>query len=184
MRIRPLAHALLLSLAFAGAPALAQENVDKVFGGITAEAGREYRSRDTVNGGITVRARAIGRKTATGNGGISIADGVAVGGDIGNVNGAISIAAAGVGGGITTTNGDVTLEGATVRGDLRVEKPTGWFSNRNRLPRIVIGAGTVVEGDLVFEREVELYVHPDARVGKQTGTTPRMIDSPDAPRAD
>jgi len=72
-----------------------------------------------------------------------------------------------------------------VRGQLRVEEPEGnWFSRKQRLPRVVIGAGSVVEGELVFEREVELYVHPDARVGKQSGKSPRMLASPDAPRAD
>jgi hypothetical protein len=48
----------------------------------------------------------------------------------------------------------------------------------------LIGEGSVVEGELLFEREVELYVHPGAKVGKQTGTAPRMLNSPDAPRSE
>ena len=42
MRTTPLASLITLSLALAAGPALAQQNVDKVFGGITAEAGQEY----------------------------------------------------------------------------------------------------------------------------------------------
>jgi len=70
-----------------------------------------------------------------------------------------------------------------VRGALHVVEPEGnWWNRRQRMPRVVIGAGSVVEGELLFEREVEMYVHPDARVGRQTGKSPRMIASPDAPR--
>src|SRR3546814_8253871 len=52
----------------------------------------------------------------------------------------------------------------------------------NRKPRIVIGPNAVVEGDLVFEREVTLYVHSSARIGKVTGATPIAFDTPRAPR--
>jgi hypothetical protein len=53
-----------------------------------------------------------------------------------------------------------------------VKKPQrSWGLNwgRSRPPRIVIGAGSVVEGTLTFEQEVELYVHDSARVGAITG---------------
>ena len=42
MRTTPLASLIALSLALAATPAMAQQNIDKVFGGITAEAGQEY----------------------------------------------------------------------------------------------------------------------------------------------
>jgi hypothetical protein len=60
-----------------------------------------------------------------------------------------------------------------VGGGILVEKPsTGWFnSNKSRIPRIVIGPRSVVEGALVFEREVELFVHASARIGEVTGAT-------------
>lgn len=239
MRIRPLAALVPLSLALAAAPAFADEDIDKVFGGITAEAGREYGSLSSVNGGITIREGATVREAETVNGGIKIEDrasvgdaetvngsirlgdgasarsleavngavklgrdarvendveivngavrteaGVVIGGDVENVNGTIHLDRAEVGGQVVTVNGDITLEAATVRGGLRVEKPnrSWWSSSNKRLPRIVIGAGSVVGGEMIFEHEVELYVHPDAKVGKQSGVSPRMIDSPDAPR--
>jgi hypothetical protein len=51
-----------------------------------------------------------------------------------------------------------------------------------RKPRIVIGPNAVVDGDLVFEREVTLYVHSSARIGKVTGATAIPFDTPRAPR--
>jgi len=73
-----------------------------------------------------------------------------------------------------------------VRGGLKVNKPTSnWMPIRfggNRKPRIVVGPNAVVDGDLVFEREVTLYVHASARIGKVTGATPVAFDTPRAPR--
>jgi hypothetical protein len=90
-----------------------------------------------------------------------------------------------VAGQVRTTNGDITLsEGATVGGGILVEKPsTGWFSSgKSRIPRIVIGADSVVEGTLVFEREVELFVHPSARIGEVTGATAQAFTDKLPPR--
>jgi hypothetical protein len=41
------------------------------------------------------------------------------------------------------------------------------------VPRVVIGAGSVVAGSLVFEHEVELFVHTTAKIGPVTGATAR-----------
>ena len=59
------------------------------------------------------------------------------------------------------------------RGELRVVKPErNWsWGSEPRLPRIVIGAGTVVHGPMVFEHEVELFVHTTAKTGPVTGAT-------------
>jgi hypothetical protein len=48
-------------------------------------------------------------------------------------------------------------------------------------PRIVIGPNAVVEGALVFEREVTLYVHDSARIGKVTGATAVRFSTPTPP---
>lgn len=240
MRVRKLASLISLSLVLAAGPALAQQYIEKVSGGITAEAGQEYGSLETVNGGITVREGARVRSAETVNGGISIDDrarigsvdavngsislgeeatagsiegvnggihlapgaqveddvetvngaikaeaAAKVGGNVGNVNGAISLIGAEVGGNLTTTNGDVTLaRGAIVRGGLLVEKPQRqwWSTGRNRHPRVIIGANSVVEGTLVFEREVELYVHPTAKIGAVTGATAQSFTDSLPPR--
>lgn len=239
MRTTPLASLITLSLALAAGPALAQQNVDKVFGGITAEAGKEYGSLESVNGGITVREGATVRAAETVNGGISIADrarvgsaetvngginvgdqatagsletvnggitlgegaivehdvetvnggirggkGSQVGGDAETVNGGLSFVGAKIAGRLTTTNGDITLDATHVRGGILVEKPSmGWFnSNKSRVPRVVIGPQSVVEGTLVFEREVELFVHATARVGTVTGATAQAYTDKLPPR--
>jgi hypothetical protein len=39
----------------------------------------------------------------------------------------------------------------------------------------VIGAGSQVSGALVFEHEVELFVHPTAKIGPVTGATARSF---------
>ena len=46
-----------------------------------------------------------------------------------------------------------------------------WQWGDSKIPRIVIGNGSVVEGPMVFEREVELYVHTGAKIGSVTGAT-------------
>lgn len=229
MRARKPIALIALSLALSAGTVLAQDNIDRVSGGITAEANREYGSLTTVNGGITLKEGARARSAETVNGGIRVGararvgnaeavnggieldadaqagsvevvnggitlregarvendaetvnggfrarQGVHIGGDASTVNGAISLVGARVGGDLVTTNGDITLaRGAVVVGELRVEKPQGawWSTTPNRKPRIVIGANSVVEGSLVFEREVELFVHPSARIGTVTGAT-------------
>ena len=54
-----------------------------------------------------------------------------------------------------------------------VEKSNSWFNfGSNQPPRVVIGPRAVVQGTLVFEREVELYVSDTARIGEVKGATP------------
>ena len=57
-----------------------------------------------------------------------------------------------------------------MKGNLRVERPSGWNNSRNnRKPRIVIGPGSRVEGIIILEREVELYISNTAEVGGVSG---------------
>src|SRR5207248_2773278 len=101
--------------------------------------------------------------------------GAGVGGGLKNVNGQITLKTAHVGGGLSTVGGDIDLSGESrVEGGILVQEPGGWFggsSSRPRKPRIVIGPGAVVQGNLRFEREVELYVSERATVGPITGAT-------------
>src|SRR5690606_41324363 len=64
--------------------------------------------------------------------------------------------------------------GSHVVGGIRIDKPSAnWFPVQvsKRKPKIVVGPGAVVEGELKFEREVTLYVHDTARIGRVTGAT-------------
>ena len=132
-------------------------------------------SLETVNGGIEIEAAAEVTKTATTvNGSMTLAAGSRVGGKLENVNGAIKLDHAIVDGGIETTNGDVTIgSGSTVHAGLHVTKPHGLWIHSSRKPRIVIASGAVVEGTLAFDRDVDLLVAADAKIGNVVGAKPQ-----------
>lgn len=163
------------------------KDVETVNGGV--RAGDDVATRDvsTVNGSIRFGQRArIGGNAETVNGSIFIDRGGHVRGDVGTVNGGIGIVRTEVGGGIRTVNGDITVGvGSRVRGGITVEKPgKNWLPKlgKPKVPRIVIGPDAVVDGPLVFEREVTLYVHASARTGAIRGATAIRFDTPTAPK--
>ncbi len=157
--------------------------VETVNGGIRLARGAKVETAETVNGGIELEETAIVERSVEAvNGGIELAPGAEAGGDVSNVNGGISVRGARVGGRIETVNGSVTItDGAKVLGGLKVEKPSGWSWGKSRPPRIVIGPDSEVAGELVFEREVELYVHASAKVGPISGATPVRYDGANPP---
>jgi len=87
---------------------------------------------------------------------------------------AITVTAAHVGGGIKTVNGSMNITGAShVEGGILVEKSSGELMQIfHDVPRIVIGPGATVQGELRFERKVQLYVSDKATIGTVTGATP------------
>jgi hypothetical protein len=212
---------LLLTLALAATPALAQQEISKVNGSVTAEAGQTYGDLDTVNGSIRIddgvtagdastvngsinvgdKVRAdsletvngairagkdvqVGKSVETVNGSIFFDRGGVIGGDVETVNGAIGLVSTQVGGSIETVRGDVTVGvGSHVRGGLRVQKSTGFFNtdSARKPPRIIIGPNATVEGPLVFERPVVLYVHTSAKTGPITGATAKPFSTDTAP---
>ena len=105
------------------------------------------------------------------NGKITLGEGTRVADDVENVNGEITLRGAEVGGDVVTVSGDINLEsGASVRGNVVVEKPGGWGrNNERRKPRVIIGPGSVVTGEIRLEREVELYISESAQVGGVSG---------------
>jgi hypothetical protein len=108
------------------------------------------------------------------NGGIELADDAASLGKIETVNGRIELGArAQANAGIELVNGGVELkQAARVTGDIVVKKPggMGWFSQKQKPPRVILGPDSVVNGNLVFEHDVELYMHTSAKIsGKQSG---------------
>jgi hypothetical protein len=107
-----------------------------------------------------------------------------VGRGVETVNGAIGLVDTDLGGGIDTVNGDITVGvGSHVKGGIHVEKPgQQWFSmGKRKPPRIVIGPNAQVDGSLVFEREVKLYVHRTAKIGSVSGATAVRYDGDRAP---
>ena len=211
--------ALLLTLALAATPALAQQDVSKVNGSVSADAGQAYGDLETANGSVSIAAGATVEDASTVNGSITVGDeaqaasletvngairigkdvqvrkdvetvnrsiftdrGTTIGGNVDTVNGAIGLVGTQLAGGIETVNGDITVGiGSHVKGGIKVEKPRGWSMKPRRDPRIIIGPNAVVEGPLVFERPVTLYVHTSARIGAVTGATAKPFSTDTAP---
>jgi len=174
-----------------GADATVTGNLKTVNGSIRVDEGASIEEASTVNGGVRLAEKVKAESLTTVNGGINVGDngdisdevgavngrislgkGTRVGEDVGNVNGQIGLAGAEVGGDVTTVNGDIELsDGAVVKGDIVVEKPSNWSwgKEKGRKPRIVIGPGSRVEGTIRLEREVELFISESAEVGGVSG---------------
>jgi len=142
-----------------------------VNGGISMGAHSSATSLSTVNGEVALADGArVEKGITTVNGSLVLKNGTEVGGRLQNVNGHIMLTGARVGGGLQTVGGDIDVTGGShVEGGILVEKSHSWFTLNPRTPRIVIGPGAVVQGDLRFEREVALYVSDQATIGPVTG---------------
>lgn len=187
-------------------PAQHAGDLDTVNGSIRIGANATAGDASTVNGSIQIGDGAHTGALETVNGGIRGGTGLVVDGGVetvngsifidrngrvskgvGTVNGAIGLVSTDLGGGIDTVNGDITVGiGSHVRGGIKVEKPSNnWFGvhmGKPKPPRIIIGPNAVVDGPLVFEREVKLYVHATAKTGPITGATAVRFDTPTAPQ--
>ena len=180
-------------------------DLDTVNGDIQIAAGIHTGSADTVNGDIEIGAAAQVGELSTVNGSVKTAAEVRVGGDIDTVNGSVFIdRGSEVNGDVETVNGSIGLVSTRVRGDIEtvagditvgigshveggihISRPG--FSlpfKQPRKPRVVIGPNAVVAGSLSFEREVVLYVHSSATIGKVTGASVQRFDSEVAPERD
>lgn len=149
------------------------EAASTVNGGVRLSDKVKSQSLNTVNGSIKVGENAsVDGKIQAVNGRITVASGSTVANDVSNVNGQIELAGTEVGGNLETVNGDITLEeGSVVKGDLIVEKNSGWGwgKSKKRKPRIIIGPGSRVEGKIILKREVELFISDTAEVGGVEG---------------
>jgi hypothetical protein len=126
----------------------------------------------TVNGAITADkgSRVSGEITSV-NGTLSLLDDSEVNGSLTNVNGKIVVTNAHVAGGITTVGGDVAVNGlARVDGGIWVKNLNlGVLPAGDRVPRVVIGPGATVRGEMRFEHKVKLFVSDRATVGSING---------------
>jgi hypothetical protein len=140
-------------------------------------------SLNSVNGAISVGSGAhVSGSVSSVNGSLTLKDGAEVAGPLANVNGKISLADAHAAAGIKTVNGSINIAGASrVEGGIHVDKGgSGLLNSGQSVPRIVIGPGATVQGELRFERTVQLYVSDKATIGSVTGATPIPF-SGDAP---
>jgi len=127
----------------------------------------------TVNGQLRVgEGSTIEHEASTVNGGVKLAKRVRVGGDVSTVSGGIELDGAEVGGSITTRNGDIELtDGSRVHGNINVKQKndSGWNWGKDEPIEVRICATCVVDGELRFDRPVDLYVQPGAKIGKVIG---------------
>lgn len=173
-----------------GANAIVSGSLETVNGSIRVDDGVQFNDAGTVNGSIRVGDGAIADDIESVNGTIRIGQNASISGDVGvvngkiqlgngstvandvsNVNGEIRIEGTDIGGDLSTVTGDVWLtDSSTLRGDLIIEKPSGWgWGKSRRKPKIVIGPGTRVFGDIDARHEIELYISDTAEVGGVTG---------------
>ena len=172
---------LLLGVLLASSPAWAQDNISKVNGSITAEAGQRYGKLDTVNGGIRVGEGSETGSIDTVNGGVKVADrartgsietvngGVRLGreviarGNVSTVNGSIfSDRGSQIEGGVETVNGGIGLVESRVSKD--VETVNG---------DITVGIGSQVDGGVRVRK-------PSFSVSLTAVRKPRVIIGPNA----
>lgn len=161
-------------------------NAETVNGSITIGDNARTGSLETVNGGIHLGHDVQAGDITTVNGGVFADHGDRLGKDIETVNGAIGLIHAELAGDIRTVNGDITVGvNSHVHGGIHVQKNNthGWniHFTKQKPPRIVVGPGATVDGPLVFDREVVLYVHDSAKIGPVTGAQVRHFSGEHAP---
>lgn len=143
-----------------------------VNGSITIEDDARVGEASTVNGSLNINEGVeIAREAHTVNGDIDMRRRSRVGGDVATVSGDIELEGAEVGGELRTNNGDIELtDGARVRGGIYVKKSKGWSWSKTDDPvKVHICSTCVVDGDLRFERPVELRVDSGAKIGNVVG---------------
>jgi DUF4097 and DUF4098 domain-containing protein YvlB len=144
-----------------------------VNGEIEVEDDAKLGEVSTVNGEIDVgQGVTIERTASTVNGSVALGKRTRVGGDVTTVSGEIELKGAEVGGSLSTRNGDIDLtDGAHVRGGIHVKKKSdnSWNLGKEEPLKVHICSTCMVDGELRFERPVELRVDAGAKIGQVIG---------------
>ncbi len=153
------------------------DKVDTVNGEIEVEEDAKLGEVETVNGSLNIRdGVTVARTASTVNGGIEIGKRARVGGNVSTVSGEIELNGAEVAGSLTTSNGDIDLkDGARVLGGIHVKKNNGWSWGKDEPIEVHICGTCVVEGELRFDRPVELRVDQGAKIGKVVGDSVKRL---------
>lgn len=149
------------------------EEAKSVNGEVELEADAKVGRVSTVNGSLRLgEGTSITHEASTVNGEVRLAKGAHVGGGVATVSGEIEIDGAEVAGEVSTYNGNIDLDGgAKVLGGIHIKKSkdSGWDSGHGRPPEVHVCSTCVVEGELRFDRPVELRVDPGAKIGQVIG---------------
>jgi hypothetical protein len=175
------------------APGEHAQNAQTVNGSIDVGENAVVDHAETVNGNVTLHPHSTASSVETVNGSVRLEDGVHVtgavelvnghielnkgadvAGQLSNVNGTIEVQGAHVGGGIESVTGNITIGAdSRIEGGIHIHRRNDGISfGTPKIPRIVIGPGATVEGPMIFEREVRLYVSDRATIGAVQGATP------------
>jgi len=149
------------------------QDASTVNGGVSLAKGVQADNLSTVNGSIKLAELVtVAGEVETVNGRINVEKGSTVANSVSNVNGKIALTGAEIGGDVSTVSGDIdVVDGSVVKGDIIVEKPSNWGfgKSKSRKPRIVIGPGSSVKGNIELEHKVDLFISETAEVGGVTG---------------
>jgi len=149
-----------------------------VNGDVTLENDARIGRVSTVNGSLRIgEGAAVGREASTVNGSVKLDRRSRVDGDISTVSGEIELRGAEVAGTLSSVNGDIDLtEGSHVRGGIIIRKNrSSWGWDHDDLPRISVCSTCVVEGELRFERPVELRVEQGGKIGTVVGDSVKRL---------
>lgn len=172
-----------------GDSAVVTGGLQTVNGSISIDSGAQIKSARTVNGRLRMGDGVTAGNLTTVNGSVTVGEGATIKGSINavngsitveeeasvtggleNVNGRIELNGTTIGGDVKTVTGDVNVESTVLQGDLVIEEPSFWCrQSKKRKPRVVIGPGSRVEGTIVIEHEVELFISESAEVGHVEG---------------
>ena len=149
------------------------QDASTVNGGVSLAKGVQADNLSTVNGSIKLAELVtVAGEVETVNGRINVEKGSTVANSVSNVNGKIALTGAEIGGDVSTFSGDIdVVDGSVVKGDIIVEKPSNWGfgKSKSRKPRVVIGPGSTVKGNIDLEHKVDLFISETADVGGVTG---------------
>ncbi len=153
------------------------DHAETVNGEIVVEEDAKLGEVETVNGSVDIRdGVTVARTASMVNGGVEIGNRSRVGGDVSTVSGEIEIDGAEVAGKVITTNGDIDLsDGARVLGGIHVRKNNGWGWGKDEPIKVHVCSTCVVEGELRFDRPVELRVDQGAKIGKVIGESVKRL---------
>jgi DUF4097 and DUF4098 domain-containing protein YvlB len=155
-----------------GRGAIADE-AKTVNGEIVVEDEAKVGELETVNGSVEIHDGAtVARTASTVNGSVEISNRAHVGGSVSTVSGEIELKGAEVGGKLTTHNGNIELtDGARVRGGIHIKKKNdnSWSFGRDEPLQVSICGTCVVDGELRFDRPVELRVAQGGKIGQVIG---------------
>ncbi len=148
--------------------------IDTTSGDVRLMAGARSNGIDTSSGNVELAANVSVNGTIDTSSGYVVGTAAQIMGSIDTSSGDISLTASRVNGSVLTNSGRVhVVMRSVIGGNLKLRKNNcdwSWFSScKTQETTVIIGANSAINGALIAERPVRLYVHPSARVGRIIG---------------